>query len=426
MSEHDNPQTPQESPGAAAPKRERLLREPILIDGEAVEAASEAQDSEGVAASAPKVAAAVDIETHTPPTPNLNVTSARPARRSQGWLASAMAGALGGALAAAGLLWAYANFIAPPDAGARIASLEAGASDRAALDKRLKALEGQALDLQQKTAAAAAALPRVGALETAVGALKSDLATASTNPPQLASAQTDVDKTTNSSALEARLGKVEASLAAATSAVAAMAPLGERLGKVEDALAAPKSETRAAAEAAKPPLNSAAALAVAAQSLSERFDAGSPYEGELAAAQALGAQPETLAALKPFAKSGALTISTLGADFAKLAPLVLAAAAPAGDGGAMDRISAALSSLVKVRPVGVLAGEGIDALVSQAGAALGAHDVNAALALVARLPDAARAPLQGWVANAQARQSAAAAAEALRVGAMQTLSKGKS
>ena len=81
----------------------------------------------------------------------------------------------------------------------------------------------------------------------------------------------------------------------------------------------------------------------------------------------------------------------LAADFAKLSPAMLAAAAPQELRAALiDRLVANMSKVVKVTPVGEVAGDDPAALVSQIGAALERGQIAPAMAAWARLPEAAR------------------------------------
>lgn len=409
MAEEDDSLRPAEAQGGATPNRDRRREAPI-IEGEAVRL--------GVTDTAPptpEAPNAAPIDAEPPPAPQLPA----PSRAS-----TAVLGALCGALAAAAMLWAYAAFLAPPDVSPRVAKLEAAAqaapATLAALERRLQALEGPS--------------GRLDALEAATKQLKIEAASAKASAAQLRDLRDQVDKSLAATgapaappdlgALEARLASLEGAAASAQAGAAGGAQTEARIAKLEVALAAPKSESRVAPDAAKPAAP-AAALAVAAQALGENFAAGAPYASEFAALSALGAKAEDLAALKPFAPTGAPTLAALGAEFTKLAP-TFADPAPAADAGMLDRAMAELRSLVKVRHVGATLGDGPAALASQIGAALGANDGADALALALRLPEKPRALAQEWIARLQARQGAASAADALRADAMQALARSRS
>jgi hypothetical protein len=70
-----------------------------------------------------------------------------------------------------------------------------------------------------------------------------------------------------------------------------------------------------------------------------------------------------------------------------------------------------MSKVVRVTPIGEVAGDDPAALVSQIDAALGRGQVAAALAAWARLPEPARRASQDWADAAQSRVGADKAAQ---------------
>src|SRR5260370_869063 len=238
------------------------------------------------------------------------------------------------------------------------------------------------------------AAPDVGALQARIGKLETDLATLSRlMTPSAAPPAADVG------ALEERIGKLEADAATLSRLSASLDPIGQRLAKVEQALAAPQTANRLPAEAA-PPKRDGARLAVVAEALRARLAAGAPFPLEAAALEHLGADPAKLAILKPLAEKGAPSAATLAADFAKVASAALAAATPEKSGGVIDRLFANMGKVVKVTPVGEVAGDDPTALISQINAALGRGDAASALAAWGRLPHAARPAPKAWAAEA--------------------------
>ncbi len=191
-----------------------------------------------------------------------------------------------------------------------------------------------------------------------------------------------------------------------------VAALGDRLVKVEAALAAPKVETRVA-PTETPPKADPAAQAIAAIALERRLGAGEPFAAEWAALSRLGADSAALAALKPYADSGAPTVAALAASFAKIAPSLVAAANPEKPEGAFGTLRDELRGLVRVRAVGEVAGEDPAALVSQIQSALARGDLSAALGIYARLPEPARKASADWAKTAEARAAADPAARTL-------------
>ena len=115
--------------------------------------------------------------------------------------------------------------------------------------------------------------------------------------------------------------------------------------------------------------------------------------------------------------SGAPTDRALAASFEAVEPKLFAAIAPPEPGGIADRFLAHLRSLVEIRRTGETVGDDPQALASQIVARLGRGDLDGALATFAKLPAAAGAAA-GWAAEAQAKQSAVAAAQSIREAAV--------
>ena len=390
--------------------------DPGMIDGEATEIRDEAAATvEAPSADAP------------PPAPNRAAPFAIPA-----------AAGLGGAILGAALAL-LAAWLIDPRAGAldetraRLAavekSIDAQSVATAALDRRMATVETGAV----KASALDALGRRLGALEAAGGdakaaldearAARADAAKALAAPPA-ASLSTNAAPPAEPSALEPRLAKLEADLAAADARLNQIDALSERLAKLEGATgAAPKSDARVAL--AKGASESAASIAVLALSLEQRFAAGAPFATELAGLSQLGVGADALAPLKPFAESGAPSLSALAASWAKVEPAV-AAATPPPERSGWDRLLDHVRALVRVRRVGD-AGE-IDVSgppAARVGAALEHGDVGAALEAYGRLPEASRAAGAAWADAAKARAAADKAATALRADAIGGLAAAK-
>jgi len=86
------------------------------------------------------------------------------------------------------------------------------------------------------------------------------------------------------------------------------------------------------------------------------------------------------------------------------------AAAESGDGGG---VTGFLERHFEARSVQPRDGAGTDAVLSRAEAALAGGKLPQVLTELAALPDPARAPMSDWIALAQTRQDAIAAADAL-------------
>jgi hypothetical protein len=118
---------------------------------------------------------------------------------------------------------------------------------------------------------------------------------------------------------------------------------------------------------------------------------GGPF---IDALDGLGADPETVAALKPLAEKGAPSRAELTAAFPAVAEAILATEA---DAGLFDRLAAYGRSLVKVRPSGAQqAGDDTGAIVTRMRAAVDAGDLATALSARKALPADGQAASQGW------------------------------
>jgi hypothetical protein len=159
--------------------------------------------------------------------------------------------------------------------------------------------------------------------------------------------------------------------------------------------------------------------------VNDRLRTGAPYSIEQTALEHLGADTAKLAILKPLAEKGAPTASALAAEFVKNAPAVRAASAPQSSGGVVDRLMSNMSKVIRVTPVGEVAGDDPAALVSQIDGALGRGQIAEAIAAWARLPDPARQASQDWAARAQSRVAADKAAQGVLDDAMAQLASTK-
>jgi hypothetical protein len=165
-------------------------------------------------------------------------------------------------------------------------------------------------------------------------------------------------------------------------------------------------------------------LAVVAATLKGAVERGDPFAAELAAAKALAPDAKALAPLEPFAAAGVPTAAALARELSALSPaLYSAAGAPAREGGFLDRLQAGAEKLVRVRPAEEIAGADPAAVVSRAEAKAARADLAGALAELAALPAAARAPAEPWIKQAQARAAAVEASRRLAADAFVALGK---
>ena len=318
------------------------------------------------------------------------------------------------------------------DALDAMAKTFASAADVAALDQRVAAAEaarggaagalGRRLDGIEKRLAAAEAAPgaaiepldrRISALETGGAALRSAMDAAAAKAE---AARTESARAT--AALAAREPPQSAKLAAPLAELGLLeertSRLESRLASLEAAWSAPKDEGRTSALPVEPPAAGAkdATLARAAHAIRRALDEGTPYAPDLAAADRLGANAETIAALRPFADTGAPMPRTLAAQFVALVQSGLAARSGEAQ-GFLGKLSAGAAGLVRVRPIGEAGGDDPATLVAHLEATLDRGAFDESLALWSKLPAGLQRASKEWADLLKMRAAAQAAAEEL-------------
>jgi hypothetical protein len=167
-----------------------------------------------------------------------------------------------------------------------------------------------------------------------------------------------------------------------------------------------------------------ARLTIAAEALRAAVERGAPYQVELAAAKSLGADQSATAPLEPFAGSGVPGAAALARELAGLAPALQQAAEPAASNSSfLGRLESNAQRLVRITPVDAPPGDDPASVVTRIGVDAAHADIAAALADIAKLPDAAKPLAAAWAAKAQARNAAIAASQKLAADALAALSK---
>jgi len=233
--------------------------------------------------------------------------------------------------------------------------------------------------------------------------------------------------------LAAQVVKIEATLAAPRQAEinpALLARVGE-LEKRLDQVAATareadrRAETADQAAAQRPApvaMDQAVRFAVLAAALRSAVERGDPFAAELAAVRPFVPDAASLAPLAPFAASGVPSPATLARDLSALLPALIATATPASaDESLIDRLKASTSHLVRIRRVGETPGDDPAAVLARIEAEAAHRDIAGALADLAKLPPAARAPAEAWIKSTTGRAAALDAARRLAAGALATL-----
>jgi len=172
----------------------------------------------------------------------------------------------------------------------------------------------------------------------------------------------------------------------------------------ETALAGAEAEAQAIEQAAR----DAAARATLAR-LRAALDTGEPFASLIPDLGDLGA--DLPAALTSVADAGVPTVQELSSSFPDAARAALAAAR--AEDGASGGVGAFLRDRFEVRSTVPRDGDDPDAVLSRAEAAVRDGRLSDALAEVETLPEAARAAMTDWLAEAEARRNAVAAVDTL-------------
>ena len=200
--------------------------------------------------------------------------------------------------------------------------------------------------------------------------------------------------------------------------------LANRVAAIEGAV---KALSENLANGARRPASAADRVArttVAAEALRAAVERGVPYQAELAAVKSLGVEDSVLAPLEPFAADGIPSVAVLARELTALTPaLVRASGAEPSEDSFLGRLQANAQKLVRVSPVDAPPGDDSGAIIARIDVDARRSNIAAALAEIARLPDAARSLAGAWVKKAEAREAAIAASRRIAADALAALSK---
>ena len=185
------------------------------------------------------------------------------------------------------------------------------------------------------------------------------------------------------------------------------------------------SETELKRRAKEPVDDTRSRLAITSIALRNAVESGAPFSAELSAAKALSADARAVATLEPFASGGVPTASALGLELAGLMPAIWRASQSeqAPQGSFLERLQANAQKIVRIRPAGDVAGDEPENVKARIEVRAETADIRGALAELAKLPPDARAPAKAWIAKAEARNAAVAAARDLQQNALNALTK---
>jgi hypothetical protein len=262
-----------------------------------------------------------------------------------------------------------------------------------------------------------ALVSRLAAAEAATKSLSDSLAALTRRTDDVAAAaQTALAQAKNAStAADAAKSAVQTNVTRSDldALAARIAPLESTVKTLADDL---KHETATADDRA-------VRLTVATEALRATVERGTPYLAELAAAKSLGADPSATAPLEPFAKAGVPRAAALARELASLTPALQQAAEPATSNSSfLGRLENNARRLVVITPVDAPPGDDPASVVTRIDVDAAHADIAAALADIAKLPDAAKPLAAAWVEKAQARNAAIAASQKLAADALAALS----
>ncbi|MHC1547481.1 COG4223 family protein [Phyllobacterium sp. K27] len=319
--------------------------------------------------------------------PAASVSAASPIQESNDSLGRLVSGLVGGVVVLAGaaaLQWAGML----PSPKADLSGLEQQIAQlRDAPAKPLDEASQAALD------GAKQASEQIAALRAELGSVKQSVADIQNSAPATSTA-------VDTSAIDARIASLEQQISANKQQVAqadgAAAGATTRL----DALEAKVNDTSGQANMA---------LAMAATGLKAAVDRGEPYKAELDTYLAVAPVAGDVESLRPAETKGIPTVTTLASEFGDVAAKIIASTRTVDpNAGILDRLWSSASGLVEARPVGMVEGEGADAITARIEAHLHAGDLNAAIAEWEKLPDMAKTASADFGNAMKARQNASA------------------
>ena len=299
-----------------------------------------------------------------------------------------------------------------PDVTAQLNKIESELQKRAsapdpALISRLAAAEAQTKTLGDSLAALNKRLDDIAVAAKGAGERADAAAAAAKSAGERADAASAAAKQTAQSAQAAAQSGVQRSdIDALNNRIAALERQVTAVGNVA-AQQRPSTDDRAAR----------AALAAAA--LRDTVERGAPFQTELAAVKALGTPPAATAPLEPFAASGMPSAAALAHELAQLTPsLQRASGAPAAKTSFLERLEDNAKNLVRVTPVDAPVGDDPATVIARLNIDAAHADLAAALADIARLPQAAQTLAAPWVQKVTARNAALAAARRIATDAL--------
>lgn len=360
---------------------------------------------------APSTGSKVAPEDPAPATSHATAHAAPPPPAKSGFFPLVLGGVI-----AAGIGFGAAQFLGPM--GARTADLQAQLAD---LDGRLTLLSGEMTTriAEMPAAATDAALtelaPQLDALSARLDEQDTRLSALS-NRDDLEAQITDA-----LAGIEPRVtDQVAATLA---DPLADLQSLRDDIAARQDGLRSDIESLRALAETRVADAEAEAAAAanraartaarLALTDLASAFDSGAAFDTVLP--QIATADVDIPPALSEAAQTGVPTLAALQDSFTGAARRALSESLQSVEAGSVtDRVALFLRSQTNARSLSAREGDDPDAVLSRAEAALRAGQVDEAITELDALPDAGRAAMADWIAEARLRADAADGLNALQ------------
>lgn len=388
------------------------------ISAASTETPDAAPDAEATA-SADSAAAASATSANSRSTPHLGRAADQPAASGGFKAGSLLGGVGGGALAFLVLYGLQAGGILPAPGGnaseasstvsalgatveslqQQVAQLSSTDGDGAltSISDRLSTLEQQ-IDAASTSGAANQALGEIDARVAELGKRLDELAAGSpagSGAAPVADAGMLSDLRARSNAATAAITELKGQ---ADRLDAAVAGLEQKQAAVEQALGAVE------AKVSEPGRDLDMARAIASSGLKTAIDRGGPFAAELEAFASVAPDDPAVGELRTLAATGVPTRARLVAQFPDAADAMIAAMNPVpADAGIVDRLFASAKSMVRVRKVGEVEGDSVEAIAARLEVRLTDGDLAAALAEWGKLPDQAKAAAEGFGKDLAAR-----------------------
>ncbi|UZD90753.1 COG4223 family protein [Cognatishimia activa] len=251
--------------------------------------------------------------------------------------------------------------------------------------------------------------------QTAIEAAQSSASSATSNVEGLTGAVAAVNSRIDDAAgalatLDGRLAALEKNPISQNLPSAALEAYEREVEELKAAVAQQRAEAASMEENAKLTAQQALARAALSRVLSA-LDSGTPYRVALTDFSAATGTAVS-AALETYADDGVTSLASLQDSFPEVARKALAAARSGEQTGGV-KLTDFFKAQLGARSVTPQEGDGADAVLSRAEGALRAGRVTDALAELSNLPEEAKPAFVDWIAQADARQAAFAAGEAL-------------